>query len=177
MMPLKEIRVSFSDSSTISYKGYHPAHNWEGVSKKLKGGVICKDSTFSDCIIKVIVPLDSFDSGSSGRDSNMLFYTESNKYPFVKFSSNSFNMKNVIGAENNLSGILEFHGIKDTTSIQINILNQGSMLSGLAQFSISLDRYNVEKPQLLFVPISDNIDIKCRMFCENKFLNFNNEKK
>ena len=173
----KEIRVSFSDSSTISYRGYHPAHDWEGISEKLKGGVICEDSTFSDCIIKVIVPLDSFDSGSSGRDSNMLFYTESNKYPFVKFSSDSFNMRNMIGAKNNLSGILEFHGIKDTISSQINILNQGSVLSGSAQFSISLNRYSVEKPQLLFVPISDNIDVQCYMFCENNFLNFNNEKK
>tara|TARA_B100000902_G_C27278967_1_gene900543 strand:+ start:1058 stop:1627 length:570 start_codon:yes stop_codon:yes gene_type:complete len=172
ILPSKEIRVSFSDSSTISYKGYHPAHNWEGVSEKLKGGVICKDSTFSDCIIKVIVPLDSFDSGSSGRDSNMLFYTESNKYPFVKFSSNSFNMKNMIDVESSLSGILEFHGIKDTISSQINILNQGSILSGSAQFSISLDYHNVERPQLLFVPISDEIDVECVLFCKNDFSKF-----
>jgi len=173
MIPLEEIRVSFSDSSTISYKGYHPAHNWSGVSEKLKGGVICKDSTLLDCIIKVIAPLDSFDSGSSGRDSNMLFYTESNKYPFVKFTSNSFNIKDMIGGENNLLGVLEFHGIKDTISTRINILNQKTILYGTAQFTISLDRYNVDKPQLLFVPISDNIDIECHMFCKNNFLNYN----
>ena len=173
MIPLEEIRVSFSDSSTISYKGYHPAHNWSGVSEKLKGGVICKDSTLLDCIIKVIAPLDSFDSGSSGRDSNMLFYTESNKYPFVKFTSNSFNIKDMIGGENDLLGVLEFHGIKDTISTRINILNQKAILSGKAQFTISLDHYNVDKPQLLFVPISDNIDIECHMFCKNNFLNYN----
>ena len=173
MIPIKEIRVSFSDSSAISYKGYHPAHNWTGVSEKLKGGVICKDSTFLDCNIKVIVPLDSFDSGSSGRDSNMLFYTESNKYPFVKFTSNSFNIKDLVGGENNLLGVLEFHGIRDTISTRINILNQKTILSGIARFSISLDHYNVEKPQLLFVPISDNIDIECRMFCKNDFFNLN----
>ena len=111
MIPSKEIRVSFIDSSAISYKGYHPAHNWKGVSEKLKGGIICKDSTLLDCIIKVIAPLDSFDSGSSGRDSNMLFYTEANKYPFVKFTSNSFNIKDMIGGKNDLLGVLEFHGI------------------------------------------------------------------
>ena len=144
MMPLKEIKVSFIDSSTISYKGYHPAHNWSGVSEKLKGGIICKDSTFLDCIIKVIAPLDSFDSGSSGRDSNMLFYTESNKYPFVKFTSNSFNIKDMVDAENELLGVLEFHGIRDTISTRINILNQKTILSGTAKFSISLDHYNVE---------------------------------
>jgi len=177
MIPSKEIRVSFNDSSTISYKGYHPAHNWVGLNKNVKGGIICKDENLLDCVIKVIAPLDSFDSGSSGRDSNMLFYTESNKYPFVKFTSNSFNMKDIIGADNDLLGVLEFHGMKDTISSRINILNQGSILSGTAQFSISLDHYNVEKPQLLFVPISNNIDIECRMFCKNDFLNFNNEKK
>ena len=125
----------------------------------------------------MIAPLDSFDSGSSGRDSNMLFYTESNKYPFVKFTSNSFNMKSIVGSDNDLLGVLEFHGIKDTISSRINILNKGFALSGVARFSISLDHYNVDKPQLLFVPISDNIDVECHMFCENDFLNFNNEKK
>lgn len=173
MMPLKEIKVSFIDSSTISYKGYHPAHNWVGVNENVKGGIICKDENLSDCVIKVIAPLDSFDSGSSGRDSNMLFYTESNKYPFVKFTSNSFNMKSIVGSDNDLLGVLEFHGIKDTISSRVNILNQGSTLSGTAKFSISLDSYNVEKPQLLFVPISDNIDIECHMFCKNDFLNLN----
>jgi len=177
MIPSKEIRVSFSDSSTISYKGYHPAHNWVGVNENIKGGIICKDEALSDCLIKVIAPLDSFDSGSSGRDSNMLFYTESNKYPFVKFTSNSFNIKDIINSENDLSGILEFHGIKDTVSSRINILNQGSTLSGLAQFSISLDHYNVEKPQLLFIPILNDIDIECRMYCKNDFLNSDYEEK
>ena len=177
IIPSKEIRVSFSDSSTISYKGYHPAHNWVGLNEDVKGGIICEDESLSDCVIKVIAPLDSFDSGSSGRDSNMLFYTESNKYPFVKFTSNPFSMKDILSAENDLLGLLEFHGIKDTISSRINVSSQGPVLSGTAQFSVSLDRYNVEKPQLLFVPISNNIDIECRMFCNNDFLNFSNEKK
>ena len=174
---LEGIRISFHDSSTISYKGYHPAHNWTGVSESVKGGIICQDNTLTNCIIKVIVPLESFDSGSSGRDSNMLFHTESNKYPFVKFSSDSFNMRQVLNNESNLRGVLDFHGIQDTVLAHVKIKNNQTTLSGTTQFSVSLDNFNVEKPQLLFIPISSEIDIECNMFCGNDFLNFKDEKK
>ena len=108
----EEIRISFSDSSIVSYTGHHPAHDWEGISKQVRGGIICVDNNFKDCIIKIIIPIESFDSGNSGRDSNMLFHTKSNKFPFVKFSSNSFDINKTINEKFDLNGLLDFHGNK-----------------------------------------------------------------
>ena len=79
----------FNDNSIVVYKGSHPAHDWKGVSSNVKGGIICEKE---ECVLQVIVPLESFDSGSSGRDSNMLFSTESHKYPYVKYYSDPFSM-------------------------------------------------------------------------------------
>jgi len=166
-----DIRISFSDTSVVSYKGSHPAHSWEGISKRVKGGILCKDDGLKDCTIKVIIQLESFDSGNSGRDSNMLFHTESHKYPFVKFNSDSFSVLDSINSNFDLTGILEFHGIEKKISSSIQIFNKNNIFSGLTEFRISLDAYNVDKPQLLFVRISDEIEIRCNLFCKNELLN------
>ena len=54
------IKLPFNDNSAIIYKGSHPAHDWEGISTDVKGGLICEKE---ECVIQVIVPLESFDSG------------------------------------------------------------------------------------------------------------------
>ncbi len=167
----EEIRISFiSDSSIVSYKGYHPAHSWEGVSRQVKGGLICTNTNFSDCIVKIIIPIESFDSGNSGRDSNMLFHVESNKFPFVKFSSNSFDMNKIINKKINLNGVLDFHGNNKDILTSVEIFVKDSLLYGEAKFSISLEAYNVKRPQLLFVPISDEIIIESKIYCDNIFI-------
>ena len=81
------IKLPFNDNSIVTYEGSHPAHKWKGVSSDIKGGIICESDS---CVIQVIIPLETFDSGSSGRDSNMLFSTESHKYPYVKYYSDFF---------------------------------------------------------------------------------------
>ena len=62
---MNNIKLPFNDNSTIVYEGSHPAHGWRGVNTNVKGGIICENN---ECIIQVIIPLESFDSGSSGRD-------------------------------------------------------------------------------------------------------------
>ena len=72
--------------SEISYTGSHPAHDWTGISSSFKGGIVC--DSFDDCIIKIQIPINSFDSGNSSRDSNMLYYVEANKFKYVTFFLN-----------------------------------------------------------------------------------------
>ena len=63
-----------------------------------------------------------------------------------------------------LSGYMEFHGITKRITTQISINYQDSILFGKTSFSISLDDYEVERPQLLFVPISDQINLECSLY-------------
>ena len=165
---MNDIKLPFNDNSTIIYIGSHPAHGWKGISENVKGGIICKDN---DCFVQVIIPLESFDSGSSGRDSNMLFTTESHKYPNVKYHSNPFSIERIQNKEPSidLSGYIEFHGIKKDIETEIIINYQDSVLLGTSNFHISLDDYEIDKPQLLFVPISDQIILECTLYCNNIF--------
>ena len=93
----------------------------------------------------MIVPLESFNSGSSGRDSNMLFSTESHKYPNVKYYSNPFSIERIQNKEPSidLSGYIQFHGIKKDIETEIIINYQDSVLLGTSNFHISLDDYDI----------------------------------
>ena len=171
------VRVLFESDSTISYRGSHPAHDWTGVSNNFNGGIICNDSSLEECFIKVVAPLKSFDSKNSGRDSNMLLYTDSNKYPYIKFISNEFSISSLLNDTFALSGQLEFHGVKKNILTNVILSKQEDMILGTAELLLSLEDYNVERPQLLFIPISDEIRISCKLLCDNKLGLFKNEKK
>ena len=174
----EETKIPFNQDSFIIYEGSHPAHKWEGLSNDIRGGIVCVDN---ECIIQVIIPLESFDSGNSGRDSNMLFSTESHKYPYVKYYSEPFLIEIINNTKwpsgvfpgneksMDLSGYIEFHGVKKKIQSDITINYQDSVLLGVSDFYISLDDYRIKKPQLLFIPISDQIRLRCSLYCNNIF--------
>ena len=59
--------------------------------------------------------MGSFDSGSSSRDSNMLYYVESNKYRYVTFYSKPFSISDdmlSVGGDVELMGLIDFHGVE-----------------------------------------------------------------
>ena len=169
-----ELTVPFEALSAISYTGSHPAHDWTGISSNFKGGIVC--NTLDDCVIKIQIPVRSFDSGNSSRDSNMLYYVEANKFRYVTFFSKSFAINDEtlsIGNKFNIEGVIDFHGIEQSVFLNISIFPDGEYLIGVTDFEISLSEHGVDRPSLLFVPISDNIIIKCNLLCElSKFRNY-----
>ncbi len=173
----ENVKILFDSNSTISYIGSHPAHNWTGVSDNFKGGIICNDTSLNECFIKIVAPIKSFDSKNSARDSNMLLYTESKKYPYAKFTSNQVNIFNSLDTELMLSGRLEFHGVTKNISVNIALSSKGDMLLGTTEFVLSLEEYGVNRPELLFIPISDEIKITCKLLCDNKIGLLKNGKK
>jgi polyisoprenoid-binding protein YceI len=98
-----------ADQSFISYDGRHPAHNWTGVSKEIKGSFIFDKDNPTASNVDLFVPVFSFDSKNSNRDSNMLDVIEDYFYPTVSFTSSG-----IIKQENQyyIKGLLFFHGIK-----------------------------------------------------------------
>ena len=62
--------------SFISYDGKHPAHNWTGISKDIQGTVELNKEDLTKSKVDLYVPVFSFDSNNSNRDSNMLDVVE-----------------------------------------------------------------------------------------------------
>ena len=139
----------------IKYYGTHFLHDWIGISNDLNGNVFI-DSDNSKYQVEINVPLISFNSNNSNRDSNMLIHTEAFSYPEVIFKST-----NIVLNQNSamVEGDLLFHGItkKIKTSATIDIAN-GFVANG--SFNINLKDFNIETPTLMLIKIDDIIKIE-----------------
>lgn len=85
----KQSLVIDSNESYISYSGSHILHKWSGQSYDIQGEITVDKTNPQNSEIALIIPIYSFDSQNGNRDSNMLFVTEEDIYPNVKFSSTS----------------------------------------------------------------------------------------
>ena len=152
------------DKSQISYIGSHPLHSWEGVSKDITFNLECANH---HCVLNISAPLESFDSGNDGRDSNMLYYTESLLYPEVHFKSESFKFTGNFDASIDLRGELTFHGITKEIPVKIKLykdLDESIITQwGKCSFNISLDSFKVKRPSLLMRKISNEISINAEL--------------
>ena len=157
------------EESYISYKGTHPLHSWEGISRDISFNMEC---TGDHCVLDVSAPLESFDSGNDGRDNNMLYYTESLQYPEVRFQSESFKFTGNFDTSIDVKGELIFHGVTKEIPVKIVLYKDldGSTIThwGKCSFNISLDSFNVSKPSLLMVKISDEITVNVKLKLLNK---------
>ena len=145
------------DQSFISYDGRHPAHNWTGVSKEIKGSFIFDKDNPTASNVDLFVPVFSFDSKNSNRDSNMLDVIEDYFYPTVSFTSSE------ITKEDNgylITGILFFHGVKKEITIPLNFILDDKKIIVDADFSVSLSDYEIKRPSLLTIKMKDDISIK-----------------
>ena len=145
------------EQSFISYDGRHPAHNWTGVSKEIKGSFIFDKDNPTASNVDLFVPVFSFDSKNSNRDSNMLDVIEDYFYPTVSFTSSE-----ILKEENQyyIKGLLFFHGIKKEITIPVNFTLDDKKIKVDADFSISLTDYKIKRPSLLTIKMKDDITIK-----------------
>jgi len=145
------------EQSFISYDGRHPAHNWTGISKEIKGSFIFDKDNPTASNVDLFVPVFSFDSKNSNRDSNMLDVIEDYFYPTVSFTSSG-----IIKQENQyyIKGLLFFHGIKKEITIPVNFTLDDKKIIVDADFSISLSEYKIKRPSLLTIKMKDDIAIK-----------------
>ena len=154
------ISISFSqkidiNSAEIKYFGNHFLHSWIGISNEVKSTVIYDELNRTGSVL-IEVPLSSFDSKVSSRDSNMLFYTDAIDYPNVKFESKEISM---IKDSVRIVGNLSFHGITKSisTKAKIKTLN-GFKAKG--SFLINLSDFNLPRPTFMFIKIDDQIRIE-----------------
>ncbi len=144
-------------NGTITYFGDHYLHQWKGVSTTIKGNFYFNKSDMNyHC--SVAVPLNSFSSGNSNRDSNMLIYCKSIEFPMISFNSKSINLKENIAY---IIGDLVFAGVKKEleTKAKIAQMPDGSLLAN-GEFELLLSDFSIDRPSLFFGKIEDNILIQ-----------------
>ena len=146
--------------SFINYEGSHPFHTWNGKTNDIDFNINCEKE---ECQMSVSTKLESFDSNNDSRDSNMLYYTESLLFPFVDIKTEYFKFNGQFNQTISTIGKLTFHGISIDIPLNIKLIKENEDHWGECNFDIKLTEFNVERPVLLMMKISDTIKISTKL--------------
>jgi polyisoprenoid-binding protein YceI len=146
--------------SYVQYAMKHPMHDWDAKSTTNKCIIVYNEKTASIDAVAVIVPVKSFDSGNSNRDSHALESLEALKFPNVSFSASNIQ-------ENNnqliIKGNLTFHGVTKSVELKAKKTVSGNNLKIEGKFDINMKDYGIEPPGLMGVRADEKINLNFNM--------------
>jgi polyisoprenoid-binding protein YceI len=147
-------------NSSVTYAMTHPMHDWDGVSKDVNCVAVYNDDTKQIEQVAVAIPLASFDSGNSNRDSHALEILEGLKFPKVTFVSTK-----ITQATNQLTvdGNLNFHGITKPISLKAVRSESNNKMTIEGGFDVLLSTYKVEQPSLMGIKTDDKFKLKFKV--------------
>jgi len=140
--------------SFIKYKITHPLHEFEATSKQTYCVVDADTANKQIKDVLVQVPVSSFDSGNSNRDSHAMEVVEELMYPDARFISSSITQK---GDSLEVQGNLTFHGVTKEITFPAFASWNNNKLTVNGKFSVSLTEFKIKRPSLLLIPINDTI--------------------
>ncbi len=146
---------AIKQESFITYKLTHPLHEVEGTSNQSVCLIYADAEKKEIKNVLVEVAVASFNSGNSNRDSHAMEVVDAISIPNAKFLSSKVVQS---GDSLKIYGKLTFHGI--TKDIIINAFTNwsGDVLTVNGNFSISLTKFNVQRPSLLLIPVNDTLN-------------------
>jgi YceI-like domain len=169
----------FRSQAPASFLGYtvvHPVQTARGISRQVTCEIRLTQDTLGSAIA-CWAQVDTFVSGSEGRDGAMRDAVEWLEYPEVSFTGNvaAKVMAKVIGkakANTNtkapshspqskweIAGELDFHGTRRPLQFQATLAEQGQAVLIQGAFALSLTDHKVARPVLLFKPTEDTVRI------------------
>ncbi len=153
------------EESMLAYTGRHVMHSWTGENTKVSGSIVLDPASPGTARVTLSAPVEAFDSGNSNRDSNMLDVVNVDRYPVVRFVSQSVQPvrweKNGAGfaGEWLVRGTLTFHGQERPVEIPVKVSLSGSAIDAEGAFTVLLSDFKVKRPKLLFKAIEDDIQL------------------
>jgi polyisoprenoid-binding protein YceI len=147
-------------ASTVVYHVVHPFHGVTGTSSSIEGkAVLLPDGKV---LAMVRVPVASFDSGVSNRDSNVRDALEAGRFPFVVLKGQARLDPAVaasageVAMRASMDGELELHGVKRAVVVPLAIeLSPDGTGRAHGSFEVSLESFGIERPSLLLLRIHD----------------------
>jgi polyisoprenoid-binding protein YceI len=138
----------------------HKLHAVDGVSRSAEGkAMLDADGTVRTM---VRIPVQSFDSGDSNRDSHMLETLQAGKFPYVIFKGVGKVPGTAPGkpAQVVLRGELDFHGVKRAVEVPVTVeFGKDGSARVQGKMVVSLEAHQVERPSMLTIKLDD----ECRI--------------
>jgi len=158
-----------STASVIDYTGSATAHNWTGTSRDVSGTMMLDLDAPDSSRVAIRAVVASFESGRDRRDRKMREVTEAADYPIVEFRATDVRPAQWGRSSEGhagrweVTGDLTFHGQTHPVEAVVDVRTTNDSVRARARFPVSLTRFDVERPELLWVPIGDTIRIDARI--------------
>jgi polyisoprenoid-binding protein YceI len=158
-----------SSRSVIDYTGSAVAHDWTGTSRAVTGEITLNPEAPDSSRVQIQAPVASFDSGNDRRDRKMRRVTEASRYPLVRFRSDDVRpdswgrSADGFAGRWRTTGQLTFHGRTHDVEALVTVRTTKDSVFARTRFPVSLTQFDVDRPELLFVPIADTIRIDARV--------------
>jgi polyisoprenoid-binding protein YceI len=147
-------------ASAVRFHVNHKLHTVDGVSRAAEGkAMLDADGTVRTM---VRIPVQSFDSGDSNRDSHMLETLQAGKFPYVIFKGVGKVPGNAPGkpAQVVLRGELDFHGVKRAVEVPVTVeFGKDGSARVQGKMVVSLEAHQVERPSMLTIKLDDECSI------------------
>ena len=154
------------DQSTLSYHMSHPLHEIDGVSHAAKGKGVCHAG---QCDFLLAVPVKTFDSGDSNRDSHMLQTTRGAHFPVV---SVRLHLPEAALASPTLDCDLEIQFAGNTahyTHVSFHQVIEGTGHHITGTIPSTLADFKIDPPSFLLVPIKNEIPVRVDMVWRQQY--------
>ena len=156
---------AFGKASQVTYEMVHQLHQFSGTTHALRGKVALAGGKLVTPL-KVQVPVVTFDSGNTNRDTNALLTLGAARFPSVVLTIAKFTERTrtgpgpSFGVSGDAAGTLTLHGVTRSLTIPLKAEVTPEALTVDAAFAVSLTDYGIERPALLFKPVEDTVQVK-----------------
>ena len=144
---------------TLSYTLVHKLHEVRGVTRQLEGRALIQPD--GKALVQVRTRVASFDSGNSNRDEHMREVTHEGAHPYasVKGTLPGVSLPLLAPLETTLHATVELNGEKQPAEVPVKLEPSDGGVRAKFSFPVSLEAFKVERPELLFVKVDDQLVI------------------
>ncbi len=144
---------------TLTYTVVHKLHEVKGVTHAVEGRALVQPSGVLR--VQVRAKIASFDSGNSNRDEHVREVTREPAHPYVQLKGQAAGVQLPLSAPVDLplEATLELNGVQQQQKLTIHLEPQTGGVRAKFSFPVSLDAFQVERPELLFIKVDDRAQI------------------
>jgi hypothetical protein len=145
---------------TLGYTIVHKLHEVHATTREVEGRALVQpDGTAK---VQVRAKVASFDSGNSNRDVHMREVTHeaAHSYASVKGTLRGVSLPPAGPLKLTMHAIVELNGEKEAVEVPVALAPSGGGVRATFSFPISLEALKVERPELLFVKVEDQVVIE-----------------
>lgn len=151
--------------STLTYHVSHPLHQVAGISHAARGKGVCQSG---QCSFLIAAPVKSFDSGDSNRDLHMLEVVRGAQFPMIVVRTQIAEAALDSGAIH-ADLAIQFAGqTAEFHQLLFHLTAHGDQIRLTGTIPATLADFKIPPPELLFVPIKNEIPIDVDMTWEKQ---------